>query len=297
MSIKPLISVIVPVYNVAPYLEQCMESIVGQTYANLEIILVDDGSTDGSDKICDTWANKDKRVTVLHKENGGLSSARNSGLRIAAGDYIGYVDSDDCIAPTMYETLMRLLEENAADVVKCQFESFRETPSGYCHTEKFYAYTGRDMCNKILGVGANGAEPKVTFCVWNGLYKAETAKKVMFEEGVYYEDVMYTFNVLWNLNKVIFYEKALYFYRLRGGSTTNVELTDKHAKDALNYITRLYTFYLEKGTKGEIALSRGAVLDHILKFRCICPPNLKAEYKMFTCALKEYNLSYKDVQP
>ena len=109
MEQKPLISVIVPVYNVAAWLPRCVDSILAQTYENLEILLVDDGSTDGSGNICEEYAKKDTRIRVLHKENGGLSSARNAGLDAAAGAYIGFVDSDDWIAPEMYAELRRTL--------------------------------------------------------------------------------------------------------------------------------------------------------------------------------------------
>ena len=111
---EPLISVIIPVYNVEKYLEKCINSVIGQTYKNIEIIIVDDGSTDKSGLICDFFAGKDTRIVVIHKVNGGLSSARNAGLDIAKGDYIGFVDSDDWIEPDMYECLLcNMLKENA----------------------------------------------------------------------------------------------------------------------------------------------------------------------------------------
>ena len=115
-----LITVIVPVYNVKDYLQQCVESICGQTYQNLEILLVDDGSTDGSGKICDELAKKDTRIKVIHKPNGGLSDARNAGLDVATGDYIGYVDSDDYIEPDMFEILLTNIEEHQADISCCR---------------------------------------------------------------------------------------------------------------------------------------------------------------------------------
>ena len=115
----PLISVIVPVYNVAPYLTRCLDSIVMQTWQNLEIILVDDGSRDDSVGICDLYAARDARIRVIHKENGGLSSARNAGLDIAAGEYVGFVDSDDWIEPDMFEYLLQNAENYGADIATC----------------------------------------------------------------------------------------------------------------------------------------------------------------------------------
>ena len=115
------ISVIVPVYNVENYIQYCLESLVNQTYKNLQIILVDDGSTDSSGYICDKYALKDKRIKVIHKSNGGLSSARNSGMQLADGNYIGFVDSDDFIMPTFYEELYNLLQKYDSDIAECEF--------------------------------------------------------------------------------------------------------------------------------------------------------------------------------
>ena len=111
-----MISVIVPVYNVAAYLDRCVKSIVNQTYADLEIILVDDGSPDQCGTMCDNWAMKDKRIKVVHKENGGLSDARNAGIEVASGDYIGFVDSDDWIEPDMYQDLLEAVEREGAEL-------------------------------------------------------------------------------------------------------------------------------------------------------------------------------------
>lgn len=115
----PKISVIVPVYNVAPYLKKCVDSIINQTFTDIEIILVDDGSTDESGTICDQYAQKDSRVKVIHKPNGGLSDARNSGLEVCSGEYIGFVDSDDWISPDMYETLIHFAVKEDLDVAMC----------------------------------------------------------------------------------------------------------------------------------------------------------------------------------
>ena len=121
-----MISVIVPVYNVEKYLRQCLDSVLAQTYRELEIILVDDGSTDGSGAICDEYATRDSRIKVVHQQNGGLSSARNAGLDLATGEYVAFVDSDDYIHETMLELLYQALVENNADTVICNFERVDE---------------------------------------------------------------------------------------------------------------------------------------------------------------------------
>lgn len=119
MCEEKLLSVIVPVYKVEPYLHRCVDSIRNQTYKNLQIILVDDGSPDNCGKICDEYAELDARIIVVHQENRGLSGARNTGLRYAKGEYVAFVDSDDWIAPTMYETLVRMIERNDLDMARC----------------------------------------------------------------------------------------------------------------------------------------------------------------------------------
>ena len=129
---NPLISVIVPVYKAEKYLDKCVQSIVNQTYKNLEIILVDDGSPDNCPEMCDEWAKKDSRIKVIHKENGGVSSARNAGLDNSFGDYIGFVDSDDFIENDFYECLYDNLVENGADISFCTFKTLDEKNRGIC---------------------------------------------------------------------------------------------------------------------------------------------------------------------
>ena len=118
---KKLVSIIVPIYNVEQYLDRCIESLVTQSYINLEIILIDDGSKDTSGDICDLWAQRDKRIRLVHKENGGLSDARNKGLDIATGDIISFIDSDDYISKYFYEKLINIMEQTDSDIVECQF--------------------------------------------------------------------------------------------------------------------------------------------------------------------------------
>ena len=119
MSMEKMLTIVVPVYNVQKYIYKCEDSILSQTYKNIEVILVDDSSPDECGTICDKYAEKDKRVRVIHKKNGGLSSARNSALDIANGDYVGFVDSDDWIEPTMYEEMVQFLEDENCDMVEC----------------------------------------------------------------------------------------------------------------------------------------------------------------------------------
>ena len=126
---QPLISVIVPIYNVEKYLDRCVGSIINQTYKNLEIILVDDGSPDNCPQMCDDYAKKDSRIKVVHKENGGLSDARNAGMKVATGEYVSFIDSDDYISLDFYETLLETIVDNDSDIVECSVVKFYEDNS------------------------------------------------------------------------------------------------------------------------------------------------------------------------
>ena len=129
-----LLSVIVPIYNVEDYLNRCVDSIINQTYKNLEIILVDDGSPDNCPQMCDDYAKKDSRIRVVHKENGGLSDARNAGMKVATGEYVSFIDSDDYISLDFYETLFQTMVDNDSDIVECSVVKFYEN-------EKFDEYS------------------------------------------------------------------------------------------------------------------------------------------------------------
>ena len=194
---KKLISVIVPVYNVLPYLEKCIKSIICQTYSNLEIIIVDDGSTDGCSELCDSLKTLDDRIMVIHKENGGISDARNAGMLAAKGDYFGFVDSDDSIEPDMYEILLSNMEKYDAEVSCCRYTRVwlngEVQPVGDTHEIKIY--TGTEGLKEYL----YGKTMDPFAC--NKLYKRELLTKddgslILFVKGVYSEDNPFNAEVL-----------------------------------------------------------------------------------------------------
>ena len=210
-----LISIIVPVYNVEKYLKRCIESITNQTYKNIEIILVDDGSTDNSSKICDEYKNKDKRIKVIHKTNGGISSARNRGLDIAKGDYIGFVDSDDYISPNMYEILYKELINNKVDISSCDSIIFKDNDIQFKKIESYKKY----IMNKLEAIETlirnnNNVNPSA----WNKLYKKKLFKNVRYPEGYVYEDILTTYLVIEKSNKLIHIKYPLYAYNNRSES-------------------------------------------------------------------------------
>lgn len=210
----PLISVIVPVYNVEAYLDRCVQSIVDQTFRNLEIILVDDGSPDNCPAMCDAWAEKDSRVKVIHKQNGGLSDARNAGMAIATGELMGFVDSDDRIAPEMYQYLHDLLDADSSDIASCGVEMVWEdgTPSRIL--------TKPDCCvlDQENAMRAIIEESWLKQPVWYKLYKTALIRDIPFPVGKYHEDVFWSYQAVARAQKVSVSDKIGYYYFQRSGS-------------------------------------------------------------------------------
>jgi glycosyltransferase involved in cell wall biosynthesis len=228
-----LISIIVPVYNMEGYLDRCMSSILNQTYKNLEIILVDDGSTDSSPKICDDYALKDNRIKVVHKENGGLSDARNAGLKIATGDYIGYVDSDDWIENDMYERMYNACVENDAQLAVCRY--FREYDDKTINdgTKRLEILDK----NEILRIYITDKDGYMVYnSVWSKLFKRKLVEGVVFPKGRNSEDIMYTTRALCKLDKAVYIDTCLYHYVLdRKDSIMNVAKTERMFKDEIPF--------------------------------------------------------------
>lgn len=210
---RGMISVIVPVFNVELYLEKCIDSIINQTYQNLEIILVDDGSTDRSGGICDAYVKKDGRVRVCHKCNGGLSSARNTGLDMAAGEYIGFVDSDDYIAPDMYESLCSFLSEDV-DLVCCGIvrtdKRGHRTVTG---DAKHPVYLDHQQSVKELLLRRH-----LAFSACDKLMKRTIIGELRFPQNRVCEDLPFTYNVVKRCKKTVNIGSCKYFYNYRGDS-------------------------------------------------------------------------------
>ena len=244
---KAIISVIVPVYNVKDYLDECLESIVNQLYTALEIILVDDGSTDGSAEICDNWLKRDSRVRVVHKENGGLSDARNAGMSIATGEYVGFVDGDDKIAKEMYSRLHDLMVEKQADMVCCNHLRFGTLNYSNDCTGKIECYTQSEFLKMYMEY-PRWFSPSA--CM--KLYKAGSIQDVFFEKGVYYEDIMWTLKCALQCTTIVYADEPLYQYRCREGSiiTTgdnNGVIGEKEVTDHIYEFKKLENYWREKG--------------------------------------------------
>jgi len=208
---NPLISIIVPVYNVETYLPKCLDSIINQTYENLEIIIVNDGSTDNSPQICEKYAKQDSRIKLLHKKNGGLSSARNAGLDIANGEYLGFVDSDDYIEKNMYLEMLTYLKEYSANLVICSYFSDREIKYP---CEKF-------MLANVDFVFRLYLKDQVQAFAWNKLYSKDIFKDIRYTNGILFEDMDVFLPILKKAEKIILLNYKLYHYIKRENSITN----------------------------------------------------------------------------
>lgn len=217
---KPKISVVVPVYNVEAYLEKCIDSILNQTFRDIEVILVNDGSTDRSGYICDEYAKIDKRIKVIHKINEGVSSARNQGISIAKGDYIGFIDSDDIVANNMYETLYSLCITNDADISSCRnIRFFNESDISSMYVSIKNSITRIYEKENIIKAYYSGKLNEVA--VWNKLYKKELFETIEFPKGRIYEDVSIMYKLYLSSNRLVEIEDTLYFYRFNPNSITN----------------------------------------------------------------------------
>ena len=210
-----------PVYKVEKYLNKCIESLVNQTYKDLEIILVDDGSPDNCPQICDDWEKKDKRIKVLHQKNSGVSVARNNGLKFAGGEYIGFVDSDDYIESEMYECLLADIKQSESDISVCSH--FVEKKDGAIVADSFEksgVYSQREAV-EIISYNMNNS-------VWNKLFKKQIVENIFFDsEHTFGEDHLFLMMVLYNCQKVSFINRHLYYYVQRENSTTGAAFSKK----------------------------------------------------------------------
>ena len=214
---ESLISVIVPVYNVEKYLHRCVQSVLEQTYRNLEIILVDDGSTDESGHICDILANTDKRITVVHQKNAGLSAARNKGIEISHGEYIAFVDSDDYIDTKMYERMLTKMQLCNADMVICGYSKWLEEQNRVVETEvNFEECTrqGKELFTLLFREELSVLMP----VAWNKLYKRALWDKLCYPVGKYHEDEYMIHHLLNRCKTVAMVPEKLYIYSVRTGS-------------------------------------------------------------------------------
>ena len=228
-----LISVIIPVYNVAAYLPQCLDSVLNQDYEALEVIVIDDGSKDASGAICDAYAEKDSRVKVIHQKNAGAAAAKNAGLRMATGEYLTFVDSDDYLEPNVYGYMVDVLRSEQADAA--QF-AFRDVWRG--RSEDRIIYPGRTVTDSDEYL-RRLTEDFSCVLLWNKLYRREIYDGIYFEEGHRIDDEYFTYQAFLKDRKIVFDDRIIYNYRKRAsGAMHNPDAARQRLEDKLDSMTK-----------------------------------------------------------
>lgn len=286
---NPIISIIVPVYNVEEYLQRCIDSILNQRFKDFELILINDGSTDNSLKICKEYSLSDSRVKVINKENGGLSSARNAGINIAKGKYIGFVDSDDWINEEMYQTLYNLLQEYDCDIAECCYKKVYDEKIIEKQKKRYEISILSNI--KILESMYVNNFAGSTISV-NKLYKSSLFKNIRFPEGKLNEDQFTTYKIYFNSRKVVSINREMYYYYQSGNSITRSEFSIKKL-DAIEAIESSKRFF-EENNLYDLVLWNDTLYSFVLiKYYFILESNGK-EFNEIKNKLKiKFNDNYK----
>lgn len=292
---KDLISIIVPVYKVEEYLEFCLESIRAQTYQNIEIILINDGSPDHCPEICNHYAKMDERICVVHKKNGGLSDARNVGLQKAKGEYVAFIDSDDFVKNDYIESLYTQLQMNNADLVICDYQEVT------MNTMEDLEYSKAPIIMNNSQALINTYVPQyhgMEFVTWGKLYKMSLFKdnNICFPVGKIHEDTFTTYKLLYYASKIVFFPKKLYFYRIREGSIMNSGFSEKNL-DKLEALEEACEFFSDKNELLLLgyALNAQFVTCETMRKRCL---NADRDIKKIICkyyceGIKKYLINAK----
>lgn len=274
---QPLVSIIVPVYKVEKYLPLCLDSILSQTYKNLEVILVDDGSPDDCPKICEDYATKDTRVRVIHQENKGLASARNTGLRNMTGDFFYFVDSDDCIHPSLIEMAVKEAEQENANLVQIELET---VPSDFSEYKKEIPVYRKQIFDRVQSLynldqddQSRGKDIRLTTTVvWTKLYRTAAFRNFMFPEGMrMHEDQMVAHRLIQTAGGMVFLDAPLYYYRMSEVSLIRVGWTPKRLAILDCYEDRL-------AAVKEIPENNQALIDFIY-------------YRYLVCIFRNYDMA------
>lgn len=228
-----MISVIVPVYNIAEYLPRCLDSILAQTYKELEIILIDDGSTDVSGMICDQYAEKDCRIKVIHKENGGVSSARNVGLDAATGEYIGFVDGDDLLEDKLFEVLLKNAEENQCEISCCQLATIEVDGTVKATYDREAQFMSRDYIIENYFFDSFIKDTMYSQC--NKIFKSSLLQNLRYKSYQYGEDILFVFEAL-ECSKGVYYDNYIGYYYVH---RENSAMTSAFSRKKLEYIAAI----------------------------------------------------------
>lgn len=304
---SPKVSIVIPIYNVEKYLRSCIDSIIGQSFQDFELILVNDGSIDSSLEICREYEQRDKRIKVINKKNGGLSSARNAGLSVAKGNYISFIDPDDCINKEYFNILVNEAEENNCDVVVC---GYKTVPNNIEIIPSYKLNTVLKGTNFILSSDSVHSKNELCF-VWRYFYKLELIRKnkIFFNEKVYIgEDVIFNLEVLVNCQRVMAISDILYYYTINNPNSLmrntfkpNLEYSLLEQYRIRNYLSEKYQLLKDKNYKMDMARYYvdniyNLVINNLVENRNFnLDSDIKriTEYDMFQENIKRLGFRYK----
>lgn len=236
------VSVIIPIYNVEDYLERCLLSIINQTYKNIQIILVNDGSTDQSGQICTRFSEKDARITVIQKQNGGLSDARNYGLKAALGDYVTFIDSDDYVSKDYIEYLVSILEKKNADISVVGYKHFKGDTCDIEEDvkEQLYCYNSKNALEDLL------YQKRISTSAWAKLYRRELFNDIWFPKGKLYEDVNTIYKLFFKAKLIVWSSSQKYYYCIRKNSIVHSKFNPRkidyvdNCREVADFIAEVY---------------------------------------------------------
>ena len=276
------ISVIVPIYRVESYIEKCIESICNQTYKNLEILLVDDGSPDKCGQICDEFAKKDERIKVFHIKNGGQSHARNVGMEAATGDYIGFVDGDDRIRPNMYAKMLSLAISNDAEIVECNFCGRKQKIPDQMLDGEMIQITGKEAIARQLNRTILSRYPSTS--VWSKIFKKETIQDLRFPKGRIHEEYAFLCEAFLNAERYVYINECLYERTLREDSTTAEKFSGR-TMDKIYVYQQRNDVLSRRGEKELWVLSKEQEYELLLHYAALANKANLVQEEMFVSEL------------
>ena len=283
---EELISIVVPIYKVEKYLSKCVDSIIKQTYKNIEIILVDDGSPDKCPEICDEYAGDDERIKVIHKKNGGLSDARNAGIEIAKGKYIAFIDSDDYIKEDFIEVLLNGLVKEQADISMCGIKKVNETNEVIERIKmpSESVITGEDAIEQL------GEFPISNIVVWNKLYRIDLFKDIRYPKGKIHEDEFTTYKLLYESKKIAINKECLYYYRQNNDSIMNKKFNSKRL-DIIEALEERIEFFMKRNNERLYKATLVRYIETIIYIYDLGQKELKRQDKKGL--IRKYKQTYK----
>lgn len=289
--VNPIISIIVPVYNVEEYLEECIASILHQEFSEFELILVDDGSTDRSGSLCDEYAKKDKRISVIHQNNAGLSEARNTGIQAATGNLISFIDSDDYVHSAMYQLLYKNMVETESDISVCDFQYIYPHKLAVAESVR-NEYKVLSSLEAVESIVRDGDRKMIT--AWCKLYRKNLFDDLAFPKGRYHEDEFITYRLFYHANSIAVSEAKLYYYRQRNNSITGSYYSLKRL-DKLEALKGCIDFFMEKEEKELEIAARYRYLCNLQIAYYRVSMDMKSEKQLLNDLKDEHKRQYKEI--